>query len=237
MPDDDLLEELLQHSMASSPLEEEEMKKENLVLEPLLAEIDMINDHAIKLFVRSVLLNAEPIFWEAPASVSGEHHPPDERSAFGNVLHTKRVAHLAAFLSDAQDRVAIERDIAIAAALIHDISKIVVWQDGSLHYDKMHPYTADIAVRQLKDQQEEGLDPSAPPTQSSTVYIDDITYYQIMKCVRSHLGLFSPVPETYPTVSVEWIVHLADYIASHYHELIDCGEPNLARWVVTNTDE
>lgn len=223
--DNDLLTQLLQqynHAGISADI----MEKEDLILEPLLEEISLIQDQGIRLFVRAMLLAADDLFWSGPSSASGKFHPPDERGECGNVLHTKRVVRTADIMCASQERSVLERDIVLAACILHDITKIVKI-DGQIRSDRMHPYTVDFVLKNIREAE---LSSEEEPTGSSTMYIDDLALYQIMKCIRSHLGPYSPVPETYPTVINEWIVHLADNIAAHLHEIIDGDKINDSRW-------
>lgn len=223
---DDLLDELLNAiSSEDMPVEEALLKQEDVILGPLLPEINLLEDQCIRLFTRAVLLYAPDHFWTERSSTS--HHPPDERLGFGNVLHTQRVVRIADLMCFSQERTSLERDMILSACILHDITKYVQWEDGSLHYDNMHPYTASQLIHNLR-----GLDEENPTKGgSSTIYVDELILYQIAKMIRCHLGPFSAVPETFPSVTGEWIVHLADNIASNLHHIVD-AEDNMKpeRW-------
>ena len=89
-----ILDELLNEDISFKANEEEDK-----LLAPLMDEIDLISNQQIKLFVRSVLLQAKT-FWKIPSSFSGKYHPVDEHGSGGNVLHTKRVVRVAQVISD-----------------------------------------------------------------------------------------------------------------------------------------
>lgn len=218
MPDDnnDLLEELLTNDGDDLGTDEKTLS-ENEKLAPLLEEINLITDTTVRLFVRAILLHAPDHYWSAPASLSGKHHPPDERAEGGNVLHTQRVVRLATLICEAQERTAYEFDMIIAAALLHDVTKHVLY-NNELKYDKMHPYTVDPLVEKVREEQGNDLKNAGP---SLAIFLDDEFVQQILRLVRCHLGIWSPIPETVPVTSLEWSLHLADLIASRLHLVSD----------------
>ncbi len=200
---------------------------ENDVLNQLIDEINLITDDAIVSFVRSVLLKAE-IFWDIPSSFSGKYHPADEHGHGGNVLHTKRVVRVACILADSYSLSDDERNIIIAACLLHDVTKgIPDFNDpSSFHYDPMHPYTVAKFVQncQMYDK-EYGND-----SQSTSLFIAEESIQAILRLVRCHLGPWSPVPETYPITYLDYIVHIADNIASKIHTVIEDSELINEKW-------
>jgi HD superfamily phosphohydrolase YqeK len=189
---------------------------EDQILAPLLDEIKVISDESIRSFVRSVLIKAEN-FWDIPSSFSGKYHPADEHGAGGNVLHTKRVVRIALILSESYNLTMEEKDIVVAAALIHDLCKGKK-DHGSdtVSYDPMHPYAVANFVQkcQLHDKK------FSSETDSSTLYLSEDIIQSILRLVRCHLGPWSPVPETYPITYLDFIVHIADNVASKLHSVI-----------------
>jgi 23S rRNA maturation-related 3'-5' exoribonuclease YhaM len=230
--DNELLNSLLQGSDKVDDAEAVVFSEEDLILAPLLEEVGLITDQGIRLFTRALLLEAPESFWEAPSSITKKHHPPDEHGVAGNILHTKRVVRNVVLLSRAQQRPLLEEDIVIAAALLHDTTKFVRWQDGSLHYDRMHPYTVDDLYRAAQETQEIATSKQSKVLGSTISMCEDVVIFQILKAIRGHLGLHSPVPETIPMVTLEWILHLADNMAANLHHIIDGDEVNLKRWKI-----
>lgn len=216
---DKLLDELLNEQV-------DYLEMEDKVLAPLLDEINLINDSGIKQFVRSLLLK-QTSFWLIPSSFSGLHHPPDERGASGNVLHTKRVVRVVMLLSNSQDRSTTEKDILIAAALLHDITKGRDHADGIIRYDEFHPYTVETAVDWARMEDEKMIQEGGT---SSSLWIDQEALTQILRLVRCHMGTWSPIPETVPLSTLEWMLHHADLIASKLHWIIDGDDVLEARW-------
>jgi len=202
------------------------IKDEDKKLEPLLEEIDLILDENIKSFVRSILFKAD-IFWEIPSSFSGKHHPMDEHGVGGNVLHTKRSVRVAQVLCDSHALPQEEKDIVIAAMLLHDITKGVPKADQSGYlYDPLHPYTVGLFVRKCQEEDKN----YASELQSSTLFLSEEIVQSILRLVRCHLGPWSPVPETIPVTYLDMIVHMADNISSKLHHIVDGENVIESRW-------
>jgi hypothetical protein len=202
------------------------IKDEDKKLEPLLEEIDLILDENIKSFVRSILFKAD-IFWEIPSSFSGKHHPMDEHGVGGNVLHTKRSVRVAQVLCDSHALPQEEKDIVIAAMLLHDVTKGVPKADQSGYlYDPLHPYTVGLFVRKCQEEDKN----YASELQSSTLFLSEEIVQSILRLVRCHLGPWSPVPETIPVTYLDMIVHMADNVSSKLHHIVDGENVIESRW-------
>jgi len=202
------------------------LENEDEVLKDLLDEINIIKDDDIKSFVRSVLVKSAS-FWEIPSSFSGKYHPPDEHGVGGNMLHTKRVVRVASVMSSSYVLSDEEKDLVIAACLLHDITKgIKSGEDESFHYDPMHPYTAQSFIERCIGNDKEYGDDSS----SSTLFVQEEVVQTIMRLIRCHLGPWSPVPETYPITYLDYIVHLADNIASKLHIFIEDSDLINEQW-------
>lgn len=202
-------------------------EQEDEFLSPLLEEINLIKNEDIKTFVRSVLLKSK-MFWNVPSSFSGKYHPPDEHNPGGNVLHTKRVVRIANTISDSYSITDEERDLINAACLLHDVTKGVSTDDDdeTFHYDPMHPYTVQKLVENaIKYDKEYGVDGC-----STTLFLHEDAVHTIMRLIRCHLGPWSPVPETMPITYMDYIVHLADNIASKIHTYIIDSELINEKW-------
>lgn len=205
-----ILDELLSdEDIAFRPNEEEDK-----VLSPLLDYINLIENKQIKMFVRSVLLQAKT-FWKIPSSFSGKHHPADEHSPGGNVLHTRRVFNIAKVMSESYVLNSEERDLVYAACLLHDVTKGVSSDDekDNYFYDPMHPYTVGIFVKKCQENDKK----YGSELSSSTLFLNQETVESILRLIRCHLGPWSPVPETYPVTYLDMIVHIADNVASKLH--------------------
>lgn len=202
------------------------LDKENEVLNPLLLEINFISDEGIRSFVRSILLKSDN-FWEIPSSFSSKYHPADEHGQGGNVLHTKRVARIALDIVESYSLSLEEKDIIIAAALIHDVTKgISIDDNDSFQYDQMHPYTVNQFVNECQKIDKEFANDST----SSSLFISEDSLQTILRLVRCHMGPWSPVPETYPITYMDYILHVADNVASNLHNYINDSELINGKW-------
>jgi 23S rRNA maturation-related 3'-5' exoribonuclease YhaM len=200
--------------------------QENEILGPILKEINLISDDSVKSFVRSILLKAD-LFWVVPSSFSGKYHPQDEHGTCGNLLHTIRVTRIANTICDSYSLAQDERDLILAACLLHDVTKgIASEDDGMFQYDPMHPYTVGQFVVNCQSYDKEyGTD-----SLSSSLFIAEEAIQTILRLVRCHLGPWSPVPETYPITYLDYIVHVADNIASKLHTYIEDSDLINEKW-------
>jgi hypothetical protein len=200
--------------------------QENELLAPLLEEINLIEDEGILSFVRSILLKAG-VFWTIPSSFSDKYHSPDEHGAGGNVIHVKRTTRIAHTLCESYTLSTEERDIILAACLLHDVTKGIASEDGStFQYDPMHAYTVGPFVIKCQSYDKEYGNDSA----SSSLFISEDSLQSILRLIRCHLGPWSPVPETYPITYMDYIVHIADNIASKLFEYIKDSELIDDKW-------
>jgi len=190
------------------------LKEEDKKLKPLLNEINLIEDAAIKSFTRALMLQVDE-FWVGPSSPSGKFHPPDERGVGGDVLHTKRVVQITRMLAFTQERDFFEVDMLTSAALLHDITKLVDRGNGVVKSDPMHMLTVDRLLSSVRSLEIEGSLVGG----STVLDLDSITSGKIMRCVRCHYGKFSPIPEVVPVTPFEMTVHWADHLASKLHEI------------------
>lgn len=217
---DDILDEIL-----STKKEVSFLKEEDRILEPLLKEINLIKDESIKSFVRSILLRAKS-FWQIPSSFSKKYHPMDEHNEGGNVLHTKRVVRAANIMCQSHSLIDEDRDIVLAACLLHDLTKGMDVDKDLFQYDPMHPYTVGLFVKKCQEHDKN----YASEGQSSTIYLSEDIVQSILRLVRCHLGPWSPVPETNPITYLDMIVHLSDNIASKLHYIVDGDDVIKERW-------
>lgn len=210
-------EDLLNDIIAGSEEISKSLNKESEDLAPLLEEIDSIEDSDTRLFVRGVLLCAPDEFWTGPSSINEKFNPPDEHSMGGNIIHTKRVVRVVLTLAEARQLSPEETDTLLAAALIHDLFKIMKNKEGNSQYDPMHPYMLDRFITWLRLIHAENSEDNF----SSTFLLDPDKVEQILRVVRCHMGAWSAIPETLPFTNLEWILHYADLIASRLHTIVD----------------
>lgn len=222
---DNLLEDLLNNPEEEEGLLAQVIAEEDKKLLPLLGEINFIVDNDVRSFVRSVLLRTD-VFWDIPSDFCA-NHPPDELSRGGNVLHTKRVARVIKIMTDVEGREQYDMDLIVAAALLHDTTKGVK-TDGVIDFDPLHAYTVDALVKNCVKSDEQNVDMIVG---SSTLFLDDFGIGRILRLIRCHQGFASPIPETYPISTPDWILHWANVIASNLHYVIEEDDFDIERWM------
>lgn len=188
-----LLEELL--SDGTKPTAEATAKIDFDVVAPLANEINLIQDSSVRNFVSSCLSNIDSAFWNAPMPSDEQQRPCDELEPGGIVLHTQRVTRIIYLMCEAQERSSFEKDLMLAAAILHDATKAIT-NNEEFVYDSMHAYTLDSFAL------------------SRSEILEPEFIHQILRLIRTHLGIWSPVPETIPVTSLEWSLHIADYVSS-----------------------
>lgn len=226
--------DLYSKMLDSASGDESVIEIENQVLAPLLDEISLIKDWNIASFVRSILLRAGP-FWSIPSNFyESMQNPLDEYGEGGNVLHTKRVVRATALLSEAYELSDKDRDIVLAAAILHDVTKASKpsLSDSTVYFDVMHPYTVDKFVRWIHREDQT----YAGDHQSSTLFIDEEVGEKILRAIRCHMGAWSPIPETKPTKKRDMVVHVANLVAKSLPYIIDGDDIQEWRWLNHSSD-
>lgn len=161
----------------------------------------------IRDFTIEMMKAAPPSFRTARASKV--HHPPDEREAGGNALHTLRVVKLVKLMADACDFDRITTDISISAAIIHDLCRYGL-NDEDEDTSKEHP----LVPRRLAEKHSITCDHADA----------------IFEVAEHHMGKWGPRPYV-PRVTPDSVLHFADAISAHANEVWEpLGESN-ASWV------
>jgi hypothetical protein len=184
------------------------------------SEIGMIQHAEIRGLVEEAFDKIAPEGVErAPSSSSGKHHPPDERGEGGWLLHARRVFRVVDDLARSFELTMFERDILYASALLHDLL-----QYGEGPYQPGSPTVAEhpiLIARALHNK------------------VDD--YYHCIKTVADviqfHSGIWGPAWDSpYTDLAAAYrrdvvsdnhfqklpaIIHLADYIASREHIVVE----------------
>ena len=140
-------------------------------------------------------------FWDKPASSSGKYHPPDERGVAGLSLHTYRVCRVANLLINAKNTVNIEA--VRLGALLHDSGRFGLGLRPEFHSVSNHAELgAKFLVGCIKDF------PNVDLLSKDTLVIAEHS-------ILTHMGRWGkPTPST----DEDWLVHLADMVASGYWE-------------------
>ena len=86
-------------------------------------ELNDIQDDNLRQFAAQLLVNAPEYFFTIPASSSGNFHPYFAREIGGLVKHTRCVVFYAECNAESFNFDSHTKDLAIIAALAHDIKK------------------------------------------------------------------------------------------------------------------
>jgi hypothetical protein len=163
-------------------------------------ELDRIYDESIREFTRLCLISApDYIFLDCPSSSTGKYHAIDELCPQGTIIHMKKIFTMAYELVKALD-CEPNRDLVLAACLIHDLRKQGKTRTGFTQ--KNHP---DLAA-QLVDE-----------VQDATQLLTEEQYQIIRNGVGFHYGpwgsgqWFKSMGEYTPE---ELAVFLSDYVVS-----------------------
>lgn len=149
--------------------------------------------------------------WKKPASASGKYHPDHDNGEYGLLRHTKMVCRIMEDLlvarPDYYDNNTI--DIAISAALLHDVMK---YHDNSTNSDMNHPHLAYKAICEFSTKRE------ATSSHEKLLAIADIIHshhgqwnkmYEKIDGEKKQIGIMP-----YPKSELAWMLHYADYISS-----------------------
>jgi 23S rRNA maturation-related 3'-5' exoribonuclease YhaM len=157
-------------------------------------EIGLINNSTIKNIVKEIFDYAPEYFWTCPASSTGKHHPMDERGEKGTIIHVHKVVKIGNDLCTAFKIEGNQRDIVLAALLLHDICKFGYPNNtGSLIMGHGN-LVANVA--------------KAAKISENSFYLSDI-----LCLISTHMGRWD-VPFKPPSELLPMIVHMADFIAS-----------------------
>ena len=163
----------------------------NYALDNLLIELSLIKDLSVRNFTTSVILKTPGLFWYRPSAYFKGHHPSDEYSEWGNLLHIKRTLVIAKEFTGIEDLDTSSSDILYSGLLVHDIGKY--GPDGLEERIQLKTH-AHIAVVLIKDM---GYTDSFVPT--------------ILGVVLTHMGRWGDFK---PSTPLEQLGSYCDCIAS-----------------------
>ena len=168
-----------------------------------LKELMLIRDLGIRRFVELCLSYAPKyVFCDCPSSSTGKHHPVDELSGDGCIIHTRRVVKMVLLLVDGMENF-YQRDEAIAAAIIHDLRKQGLEKTGKTVPN--HPELAASLVYEVA-------------TLQPGVISDDVVD-SLYNAVGYHYGRWGSGDWKCSDFNTDMdrlskVVHVADYLAS-----------------------
>lgn len=172
-------------------------------IENFRKELNLIVDPKIKDWTEKTLEVVRDAFWRIPASSTGKYHPQCTNKDGGLIIHVKRVVYLADRLTFAWNIKEQNRDIVIAACILHDIAK--TGKDSGAYIDYVnHPINAaDIFKKTI------GLLPKDETPEDSM--------FKISQCIKYHMGLWTPNSIKKPLnkyTALELATYTCDYMAS-----------------------
>ena len=169
--------------------------------EDLKPELNLIKRDVIRNWTEATLKNVPEYFWKAQASSTGKYHPACTIKEGGLITHVKRVVYLANRLCEGWGLFELDRDVVIAACILHDIAKTSritgSYQDFVNHPLNAHKYYAL------------GCELNKEPSNTTIRLIDE--------AVRNHMGRWTPdcIKKDIVDYSlVELVVYTSDYLAA-----------------------
>lgn len=186
----------------------------------LLPIIDMIQTPQLKAFANYCRRIIPLYFFEVAASSSGKYHPASNLGFGGLVRHTIFACENIKHITDLESTRLLFNlnqesiDCMIIACMMHDFLK-QGW-DKQLKDFSQHPNNAANAIRGM-------------------VYFLDQSYLEfIAKCIETHMGEWNTdrsgnVITRKPETVYEWMVHLADYMASRPNKPIVLNNTNYVK--------
>jgi len=173
-------------------------KEESMKADVLDKEIALISNNAIREFVKKSLENTPDYFYIGMASSTGKHHPACTCKKGGLIVHVKRAIYFISRLCLGLDIKGIDKDIVLAAGILHDIAKVDKNKSTYEDYEN-HPINACnyFAV--------------------DVVGLDDKILQKINNCICFHMGLWTPKCIKKPIEKyskLEFVVYMADYLAA-----------------------
>lgn len=189
-------------------------------------ELSLIQDKDIRSFTEKCILRTPDYFYTVPASSTGKYHPEYSLGEGGLIRHTKALVYLAKELLsleyNKQRFTALERDMIIAAGILHDSFK---HGDTEQQYSiANHPVVAADHILEWADENEREFAKT------------------ISDCVKSHMGEFNQDYRTKkeimpkPQTDIEMFVHECDYLASRKPLIVKFEKPyNPNDYVLTAT--
>ncbi len=183
----------------------------------LQLECDKFFRQELKDFALYCLGKVPSHFWTKPASSSGKYHFPDENGEGGLALHILRVCKVVDILLKAKNTV--DLDAVRFACIFHDVGRYGLKEKPEKWSLKEHP---ELGVKFLEDcistynwpiEIVEGMMGSGMSLTGVELTYKIVQLSKIKNAILTHMGRWGTVK---PETEEDWIVHLADMIASQY---------------------
>jgi len=149
-----------------------------------------------------------------PSSITGKHHPKDERAREGLLKHTKRLCHLLELICDGLEYPQEIRDILLTAAFFHDLGKV-------LETKVVHEVIFGRKTERRVTVSREVKDLDWHPLKSAELakeflekeQVDEKTINLVCVLIKKHMGhWYQHLPQ--PQTELEKIFALADFLVS-----------------------
>lgn len=161
----------------------------------LVAQVAAIGDATLRRLTQKALDAAHPLFWTEPSSASGKHHPADEINDGGLAYHAARSGFMADLLCKHFGIKGYERDVILAATILHDILK------GGPGWTK-YKYSLEHGPEGAAWLKKVFADEQDPVTQ------------RLCELVNNHMAQWNRPVGTPPRDMANQLVSYADYIGS-----------------------
>ncbi len=188
-------EHLLPEDYVYSPAAVEENKKE------LFALACSIERTPLQHFVRAAL-EKYPLFFEVPAA-RYKHHA----YIGGLAEHSLEVARMAGAMAERISGVAMDRDMVLAGAILHDIGKAASFEKQGFAFISLPVYSlvghTTLGIQMISRLQEERRLPEED-------------YAHLLHILQSHHGEYA---EVRPHSAEAWAVHFGDNASATLHEV------------------
>lgn len=180
--------------------------------------VERIKDPELRAFTKTALEQAPTEFFLKPSALSSSlHHPLDEFSIGGEVIHSARAAELASQLYPAMFGGQEAPDALLVSALLHDALSNMKVQDGALVFDprsKRHGELTAAWIRMLAEREYPHLlDKLAP----------------VISMVASHMGRWEGVDLFQRGALLDRLFSAIDIISAYPHAFVDY--PGAPPWV------
>ena len=182
-------------------------KSKDVVKNAFSKEFSYMKNNDIKNFLFELLRMAPGYFYSAPSSSTGKHHPAYEFTKGGIVLHTKAVVYFLMQMLELEEYDEFnerERDLLIAAAILHDSKKHGL-NPYSEYTNFEHPRIAEQFILDYKD--------------CGVIPEEEVKF--IADAVKTHMGQWNIngkkskyEPLEKPKTKAQKLIHLCDFLAS-----------------------
>lgn len=149
-----------------------------------------------------------------PSSITGRHHPKDERSRGGLLKHIERLSYLLELISEEFQYPQEIRDIFLTAAYFHDLGKVL---ETEVKHEMILGWRTKRQVRVSREVKDLDWHPLKSVALAKEFLqkeqVDAKTVNLVCALIKKHMGHWYPhLPK--PQTELEKMFALADYLVS-----------------------